>query len=165
MEVKMRRWVVQANDHNQRHDNLTTNARGEQERENKKGGEHQERMNNNFEEMIERQVEQFNNRVEESANFHQEMLKLLCVERMMRDYEAIREQPVEEGVSQPSGLVHSVVRSVGRVGSAGKGVVARVLSQQRRHPHPAKEHPTIIEGEYVVIHQESDEVRKHRYNQ
>ena len=44
-------------------------------------------MSTSFDDLMQRQVEQFNQQLADAINFHKYMLKLMCVERMMREYE------------------------------------------------------------------------------
>lgn len=62
--------------------------------------------NSYFDGMIEDQVEQFNEHVEASANFHRHMLETLCAERMRRDCE------VTYGPSPPTFLPISPPRPI-----------------------------------------------------
>jgi hypothetical protein len=118
-----------------------------------------------FDILIERQVEQFNQHVKASANFHNYMLQALCVERMGRDFEIMHGHsppPPSMRRIQPRPSLTRAGKSMRRqVGGVGKKTVLRVLSpdlptaQQERATQASEDPPdnitNVIEGEYKVI--------------
>jgi hypothetical protein len=116
-------------------------------------------MSSSFDDVIQCQVEQFNQQVEDAASFHKEMLKRLCAERIRADFEEVPNPPIrirviEPQPRRPAEIVSSVLQQAGKVGARGKRIVRWVFSISPRHQQvstgPIDQHD-VIEGEFVVI--------------
>ncbi len=140
-----------------------------------KGGESKTMSTNsssNFDDMIQDQVEQFNQRLQTSANFHRHVLEMLCAERTRRGCEAL-DGPLLRPKVEPS--VISIARrfqpgsrvgNLGKLRQAGKQPILRVLSTEPssdpvstrsgRSAAGSEEMSVIIEGEYRVINNATD---------
>jgi hypothetical protein len=107
-----------------------------------------------FDETFGRQIEQFNQRMEDAASFQKHMLSRLCAERIRRDLEEAFAPPIRIRTVRPqrqAALVGSVLEQAGRVGKATGRTARRVLSVHRKSPVGATREPQIIDGEYIVL--------------
>lgn len=113
---------------------------------------------NNFEDLIERQVEQFNQHAETSANFHKYLLEMLCNEHLVHDHDSqwLRKPPVGIRTVQPIRLKTGVGSALLQAGKAGKQMVRKVFPSSRRQQRAMANQACIIEGEFRVITDDLD---------
>jgi hypothetical protein len=106
-----------------------------------------------FDELIHRQVEQFNQQVEDAASFHKQMLKKLCAARIMQDLREVDDLPVRIRIIRPtrSAVIGSMFQPLRRAGEVGRRIARRILPTRRFPTLRANTDLDVIEGEYVVL--------------
>jgi hypothetical protein len=88
-------------------------------------------MNSYVDDIVLHQVEQFNRELEVTANFYKDLLKLLCAERVKRDFEAAYDQPVQIRTIHPRSkqLRAAVGQVLHQAGKASNWLTNRSLSK------------------------------------
>jgi hypothetical protein len=116
------------------------------------------RMNSYVDDIVLHQVEQFNRELEVTANFYKDLLKLLCAERVKRDFEAAYDQPVQIRTIHPRSkqLRAAVGQVLHQAGKASNWLVHRVLRGVYSQSRATADQPIIVEGEYTIFSDEAD---------
>ena len=119
-------------------------------------------MSRSFDDLIQYQVEKFNQQVEDAASLHKHLLKRLCAERIRQDFEEPPKPSMEMRTVQPMRpkpprvVIISMFQQVGKAVQVGRGVGRRILSRYGSLTQRAAGQPEVVEGEYVVLSDESN---------
>jgi hypothetical protein len=105
-----------------------------------------------FNEAIQRHVEQFNQQLSYSTEFHQRFLAALCTQRVNREVETLQEEIV-----RPTGVVSRVLRGL-RAERAGEAMPrgAVLLKSEEQGSPQVTDKGAVIEGEFRVIEESGE---------